>query len=925
MPELTNITVNKVWNDSDNRDAIRPQFVTVDLLADGTKVQTITIKGEDWTYTVGNLPKYNAGKEIVYTVVEVGSPNGYTTTIDGLTITNTHMPELTNITVNKVWDDCDNQDAVRPDSVVVKLLKDGKVIDTITLSSDNNWKHTFEGLAKYENGSIIVYSVDEENVTGYTKSIENCTNDYKITNTHIPEVTEIKITKVWNDNNNQDGIRPTAVAVDVLADGVKVQTITINGDNGWTAIVRDLPVYAGGKVVEYTINESAVVYGYNVSINGFEVTNTHIPEITQVKVTKLWDDSDNQDGKRTDSVTVTLYANSKEVNETVLDQNNNWTYTFVNLPKYDNGNIIVYKVDELSVPDEYNKTIKNCGSCYTITNTHKPELTNITVNKVWDDCDNQDGVRPGAVAVDVLADGERVQTITLNGDNDWTFTLTDLPVYKESNVIKYTIEEIGISDQYNTSYDGYTIINTHITENTTINVVKVWNDSDNQDGVRPGELKVYLLKGSAVIDSYILTSADNWEHTFENLPKYENGNIIVYRVDEEFVPYYIKAISYSDESFTITNTYTTEVVNVTVKKQWNDDNNQDGLRPDSVTVQLFGNNNSVGSPILLNTNNNWTYAYENLPKYDNGAEILYNITEVEVPEGYSVKISNNSYEFLVENTHVSELVNISVKKVWNDKDNLFKQRPADITVNVNKNGGFLKTVTLNEENGWTVELTLPKYENADLINYTVSEVAVENYSTNITSDGEYSFTITNTLKPLIFLWGWKLIGINETYYINGSYDYDYKHSINKVAKTTKGKAYSRIGVGKYKPYNKISKANKYSKWNNNKKRGSWERKLSRQKYRLFIYLYNAYFYGDMSYSDFVAILKENGIVLSNNNNWDSNGVITIDYDDIKDVPDSIELHDNKENVPASSDDVEKNNPISSSGVIDEGQVSVEIE
>ena len=44
----------------------------------------------------------------------------------------------------------------------------------------------------------------EEPVEGYETTIEG-TN---ITNTRTPEVVEIPVTKIWKDNDNQDGVRP---------------------------------------------------------------------------------------------------------------------------------------------------------------------------------------------------------------------------------------------------------------------------------------------------------------------------------------------------------------------------------------------------------------------------------------------------------------------------------------------------------------------------------------------------------------------------------------------------------------------------------------------------------------------------------------------------------------------------------------------
>ena len=84
----------KIWNDANDQDGIRPDEVTVRLIANGidTGKTTKATKLGNWEYKFENLAKYDAnGDEIVYSVVEIGVP-GYTAEINGTTITNTHDP-----------------------------------------------------------------------------------------------------------------------------------------------------------------------------------------------------------------------------------------------------------------------------------------------------------------------------------------------------------------------------------------------------------------------------------------------------------------------------------------------------------------------------------------------------------------------------------------------------------------------------------------------------------------------------------------------------------------------------------------------------------------------------------------------------------------------------------------------------------------
>lgn len=98
--------------------------------------------------------------------------------------------EQTEISVMKVWDDQDNKDGIRPESVTVVLLADGQeTAHTVTLRAENNWKGVFSGINKYdENGKEIAYTVSEEAVKGYMCQITgDAETGFVLTNQHVPE------------------------------------------------------------------------------------------------------------------------------------------------------------------------------------------------------------------------------------------------------------------------------------------------------------------------------------------------------------------------------------------------------------------------------------------------------------------------------------------------------------------------------------------------------------------------------------------------------------------------------------------------------------------------------------------------------------------------------------------------------------------
>ncbi|NKC69360.1 Cna B-type domain-containing protein, partial [Vagococcus fluvialis] len=392
------------------QDGIRPTSIQVQLYADGkAKGDPVTLtEANTWTHTWQELDEKASGKEIVYTVKEVGNIPGYTVSMNGqnagnIIITNSHTPEVTEITGKKTWNDKDNQDGKRPESITVNLLANGEKVDEQVVTEKTNWNYTFTNLPKYQNGEQLIYTVTENDVLDYSTEITG----YDITNNYTPGKTSVTVTKAWNDSENQDGIRPTSIQVQLYADGkAKGDSVTLTEANTWTHTWQELDEKASGKEIVYTVKEVGNVPGYTVSMNGQNagniiITNSHTPEVTEITGKKTWNDKDNQDGKRPESITVNLLANGEKVDEQVVTEKTNWNYTFTNLPKYQNGEQLIYTVTENDVLD-YSTEITG----YDITNNYTPGKTSVTVTKAWNDSENQDGIRPTSIQVQLYADGK---------------------------------------------------------------------------------------------------------------------------------------------------------------------------------------------------------------------------------------------------------------------------------------------------------------------------------------------------------------------------------------------------------------------------------------------------------------------------------------------------------------------------------------
>ena len=480
------------------------------------------------------------------------------------------------------------------------------------------------------------------------------------------EEVQATVKKVWDDADNQDGIRPTELKVGLSNGTEEVAEVTLNKDNNWTATVEHLPKHINGVVQKYTWTEKDLPKGYKLtgdSTSGIitTLTNTHVTEKTKIDGTKIWNDGG--DSNRPDKIVITVTGTVDEGVTKVFEKvftiiingtpgedeikadktdDNTWKFTVPGLDKfYKEGKEIIYTIAERTVTDYGSETTGDAKTGFTIKNT---KLIKIPVEKKWLDAGNIDNRVP--ITVVLKANGTEVNTMTLSESNSWKGEFTDLPKCDEQGkAISYTIDEVHVDGSITTitgsAEKGFVIYNI---EETEVSVKKVWDDSDNKDGIRPESLTVTLSNGTDVT----LDADNDWTAKVTGLPKYDtDGNEIKYTWTEKDLPegYALSDSSADGTVTTLTNTLVTEA---TVRKVWADADDKDGIRPASLTVTL-----SNGTDVTLNKGNDWTSTVTDLPKYDaDGNEIKYTWTEKDLPEGY--KLTDTSVDGKVTtltNTH----------------------------------------------------------------------------------------------------------------------------------------------------------------------------------------------------------------------------------------------------------------------------------
>ena len=141
-------------------------------------------------------------------------------------------------------------------------------------------------------GTYYTVTEEEADTDGYVTTSSNAagviaaggTAQVSFTNTRNveEETTSRTVYKVWNDENDADGLRPDTLMVYLLADGDSVAAAELNEANGWSAVFDDLPVYnADGSQIEYTVVEAytAEYYvRYQYTEAAINITNTHNPD-----------------------------------------------------------------------------------------------------------------------------------------------------------------------------------------------------------------------------------------------------------------------------------------------------------------------------------------------------------------------------------------------------------------------------------------------------------------------------------------------------------------------------------------------------------------------------------------------------------------------------------------------------------------------
>ena len=286
--------------------------------------------------------------------------------------------------------------------------------------------------------------------------------------------------------------------------------------------------------------------------------------------------------------------------------------------------------------------------------------------------------------------------------------------------------------------------------NTNLQDTSIWTRAEDYTGdladvkmVAVDASKQPLKEGQTVADDFEL-QPDQWFAIYISMkaPSGEEARKLIAEDGHAYNNSYMQA---SSRAFSAQNPEFTEMYvrqdytkvgmiehSIKVKKEWNDENNRDGVRPVQVVFHLFANGVDTGKTLTLpiideEGNKVWESGFDNIPYADEHGPIRYSVTEeiIDAYTGSLIKEDDSTYKFI--NTHEPEKISIPGTKTWEGDDETV--RPSTLTVILYADGEEIRRMNIKADKDtgeWNYEFK-DLYKNREgeegvPIVYTVKEV-----------------------------------------------------------------------------------------------------------------------------------------------------------------------------------------------------------
>ncbi len=341
------------------------------------------------------------------------------------------------------------RESVAPDEII-----EGFPGDEYTTSPSSNIPANCTLLSIPDNASGIIgterteviyyYSVDEGSISNNTVTKTTSLDGIDDVTQGVPYTVEANV-----DISNYIG-RATITMVDYLPGEIIEEESDL--DNGvydesnntitWNLTASAINTYENENPYHLTYRKNINLVYKNINKNNQSITNTvystvklYTPEKSEtvsnsltipinhtkdVHVTKVWDDNNNEDGRRPRNITLTATGNrakyTQVINSAYATSENTWEYTFEDLPKYDSyGQEIEYVIDEENIYDDFYEKESVDQETKTITNVDK--YAKVTVHYYIQEKDGTNTTtkvpsRDGGVVADAVLEGKQGETYT---------------------------------------------------------------------------------------------------------------------------------------------------------------------------------------------------------------------------------------------------------------------------------------------------------------------------------------------------------------------------------------------------------------------------------------------------------------------------------------------------------------------------------
>lgn len=783
-PATVSRSVRVEWQDNNDQDGKRPASMMVQLYADNVPLEgkvVLLSNANNWTHTWDDLAKYaDGGREVTYSARVSSTLVDYTAKSTGMTIEMTYVPSSTSISAFVTWTDENDADGLRPDFVTAQLVADGKPTgDSQVLSAASGWTVSWTGYPIYKDGDRIEYTFQVDVPDGYEADYHGVydTSGLSAVLTHQRLKQELTGNIVWEDRDNQSGGRMGSVAVLLYADGSVIDEddkVWISAEDGWEHTFSDLPVYRdGGQEIKYSMVLVSDPGKYIPTTSKMTITMRLEPEYVDVPFQIIWDDNNDSDGARPGYVAVALLVDGKPspYGETATAQTN-WGVTFTHLDRYGTNGLYLYKAQLAEVPDGYTATYTSPG---VVVLKRVAQTKDVTASVTWLDNNNQYRERPEQVTLTLYADrldGNGPQNTgrveKCKAADGWTFTFEDVPAFYQGKNILYSVVASGNLPNYTISYDGMEVFMRHVSYQPPVTVdytaKVVWHDGHNAKGSRPYNLLVTLFADRESCGSYTMTEVDldatgyTWLHTFTDLPTKVDGKEVAYTIGVTEPAHYIA----QTQGNTITMTH---VMDITVLVRWHDQRDNDGVRPEALTLELFGDSVKTDTSISLtgdHTAETWRNSFRQIPVWSDAQmdrEIVYTWAfagDSLTNSGYAVNYNEfaaatvgNEDLYPIDISRPGEMVEVPVSVLWEDDNDQDGLRPHDLIAHLYADGVDMgKSLTLtggNEDKNWSGTFgNLPVWKDGQRVQYSVQAEAPTGYTVNPVADDPLSLSMWHT-------------------------------------------------------------------------------------------------------------------------------------------------------------------------------------